>query len=381
MKKQLITLATATAMAAPVAVLADSHDDGMGWFDLYGQVHTSLDNEGYDNVDGDSGSLTLHDHSSRIGIRGEKGLDTGVEAFYQLEQAIHWHDFQSLQEDILDADRGLRDTFVGLRDEQLGELRYGRLPWLNNVVYGPGNFFPLQAGDPGNVISAAVNPVAGDGFPANPGRAGFTEYETDEANPDNAVNDTQDAVQYTTPDLGAFGASLTVHPSHINDAGDQEHNFMAIGTYNEGPLSVQATFFQWHYTADDDMSALVGSAEYDFGGMRIGGGGLAASNDADDQDNNAVWLGGDMDVTNRGTVKAQLAQHLADASDSDTLMMAVGYDFQLAEQTKLYANLVWFDNDDQANVAPHSYATSATTTDVGLGEDGTVTSFGVHHHF
>ncbi|MBK5944363.1 porin [Halorhodospira halophila] len=372
MKKQLITLATATAMAAPVAVLADSHDDGMGWFDLYGRVHLSLDHEGYDDANGDSGSLQVHDRRSRLGIQGENELDNGVTAFYQYEIQMNLDSFEDLDNLLNDGD-AKRDTFVGLRSDELGQLRVGRLGILNSIAYGPGNYFATQAGDPANILSAAT-PL--------PARYGFADdnWDEEQSNP---------AIEYTTPSFGSVSARAILMPSHVDIPGDQEHNWMVMVDYAEGPLSLQGTVAEWYAVDDPDDSAMVFVAQgnYDLGGVNVGGGALTVSSDDDDADNSAVWLGGNMPVTERGTAKAQLSYLSGDRSDSDASIFAVGYDFALAERTTLYANAVFIDNDDEQAIVPHGYASTAPSTaiedepSIEPGDSGTVVSGGVIYNF
>jgi len=381
MKKKLITLATATAMAAPVAVLADSHDDGMGWFDLYGRAHLSLDFEGYDNDAGDAGSLQVHDRRSRLGIQGENELDNGVTAFYQYEIQMNLDSFEDLQ-NLLENGDAMRDTFVGLRSDELGQLRAGRLGILNSIAYGPGNYFATQAGDPANILSSAT-PL--------PARYGFVN-DADTGAGNRPDDDQNIAVEYETPSFGAVSARAILMPSHVDVDGDQEHNWMVMVDYAEGPLSLQGTVAEWYtvgagdYAAEENLddSAMVFAIQgnYDLGGMNVGGGALTVSSDEDDADNSAVWLGGNMPVTDRGTAKAQLSYLSGDASDTDASIFAVGYDFALAERTTLYANAAFISNDDNQRVHPHSYASTAgDSTVIGRGENGTVVSGGVIYNF
>ncbi|MCG5541544.1 MULTISPECIES: porin [unclassified Halorhodospira] len=396
MKKQLITLATATAMAAPVAVLADSHDDGMSWFDLYGRAHLSLDFEGYDNDAGDAGSLQVHDRRSRLGIQGENELDNGVTAFYQYEIQMNLDSFEDLQ-NLLENGDAMRDTFVGLRSDELGQLRAGRLGILNSIAYGPGNYFATQAGDPANILATAT-PL--------PARYGFVQDDPlDYQDPNDQGGDRPDgdssiAVEYETPAFGPVSARAILMPSHVDVDGDQEHNWMVMVDYSDGPLSLQGTVAEWYTVGveddeanpntpdlvpdgdlDDSSMVFAIQGNYDLGGMNVGGGALTVSADEDDSDNSAVWFGGNMPVTDRGTAKAQLSHLSGDRSDSDASIFAVGYDFALAERTTLYGVASFVNNDDEQGIVPHSYASTAPSTGIGADESGTVVSGGIIHNF
>ena len=73
MKKSLIALAVAGAMAAPMAAQADAT--------LYGSLRIKV-------MDNDNVSTGVVDNFSRIGIKGSSDLFSGAKAIYQFEQAI-----------------------------------------------------------------------------------------------------------------------------------------------------------------------------------------------------------------------------------------------------------------------------------------------------
>ncbi|MCG5527516.1 MULTISPECIES: porin [Halorhodospira] len=359
MKKQLITLATATAMTAPAAVLADAHSDGP---EVYGRVHLSLDHEGYDvNAAGDSGDLTLASRTSRIGVRGSEEVSYGLTAIYQFEHQLDASDsgFSGQQ---------LRDTFVGVQGDW-GQVRAGRLPALNGIVYGPGNFFPTQAGDPGNVL-LAMGAAEDDGSFLG-GRA-------------------SGVVEYTTALAGPVQASVQFIPSAYEEPGDHEHDYSLWVTYDEGPLAAQGTVYVYHYDDDpvgsgaeagdnDTLAAL--QAEYDFGLFRVGGGFATVSSDVDDMDDSAAWLGAGFDVTETGTINVQYSGLMADRDDADASIIALGFTEALSDRTSAYANVAFIDNDEKNAVNPHSYASTGPQDGIANDEDGQVVSVGVIHDF
>lgn len=73
MKKNIIALAVASAIAAPVA-MADAPT-------VYGQIYMSVDNLT------DAGT-TVNSHSSRFGIKGSNDLGNGLKAVYKLEFGV-----------------------------------------------------------------------------------------------------------------------------------------------------------------------------------------------------------------------------------------------------------------------------------------------------
>ena len=76
MKKSLIALAVAGALAAPMVAQADAT--------LYGSLRIKVENtEGATND-----NLDVNDNSSRIGVKGSSELFSGAKAIFQFEQAV-----------------------------------------------------------------------------------------------------------------------------------------------------------------------------------------------------------------------------------------------------------------------------------------------------
>lgn len=76
MRKSTLAIAIAAAIAAPMAVQADTT--------LYGQAHMSLD---YQDSDAGSG-FDLLSNSSRIGVKGDHKISDGLSAVYKMEWQV-----------------------------------------------------------------------------------------------------------------------------------------------------------------------------------------------------------------------------------------------------------------------------------------------------
>ena len=76
MKKNIIALAVASAIAAPVA-MADAPV-------VYGQINAAIDSLGGDGADG----MKTTDRDSRIGVKGSADLGNGLKAVYKMEQGL-----------------------------------------------------------------------------------------------------------------------------------------------------------------------------------------------------------------------------------------------------------------------------------------------------
>ena len=118
MKKKLIAIAVAGAFIAPVA-MADT-----GNVTIYGQANVS-----YESIRNDNGKTALgvtvngvtnnqiSSDASRIGFKGSEDLGGGTSAVWQIEQGVAF-------------DTGAwatanRNTYAGLKNESMGEIRLG----------------------------------------------------------------------------------------------------------------------------------------------------------------------------------------------------------------------------------------------------------------
>lgn len=129
MKKLLLASAMMTLLV-PIAQAAP---------EIYGKafvVADYVDQEAdYDNRDGapddaDKDSLQINSHFSRLGFRGSEAMTENTDVVYQLEYGID-----------IDGDESRtfesRDTYLGLKNDNYGELRLGRNSSVFSYLYGP----------------------------------------------------------------------------------------------------------------------------------------------------------------------------------------------------------------------------------------------------
>jgi predicted porin len=96
MKKSVLTLAVAGALALPFAAQADTI--------LYGSARVSVD---YLQVEGDSSAWDIVNNDSRLGVLGSEDLGGGLSAIYQYEFGVDVTEGGNFESD--------RPKFVGLR--------------------------------------------------------------------------------------------------------------------------------------------------------------------------------------------------------------------------------------------------------------------------
>ena len=144
MKKLLLATAIA-ALSVSAAQAAPT---------VYGKAFVTVDYEDIESNDGDSDSLQINSHASRIGFKGSEAMTANTDVIYQLEYGVD-----------IDADDSRtfasRDTFLGLNNKNFGEFRFGRnqssLDRINNVVTADGGYWDNLGSDDNMVDSGRID--------------------------------------------------------------------------------------------------------------------------------------------------------------------------------------------------------------------------------
>ena len=140
MKKLLLATAIA-ALSVSAAQAAPT---------VYGKAFVTVDYEDIESNAGDSDSLQINSHASRIGFKGSEAMTANTDVIYQLEYGVD-----------IDADDSKtfesRDTFLGLNNKNFGEFRFGRnqssLDRINNVVTADGGYWD-NLGETDNMVDS-----------------------------------------------------------------------------------------------------------------------------------------------------------------------------------------------------------------------------------
>lgn len=99
MKKNILAIAIASAVAAPVA-FADAPT-------VYGQFNAAIDSV---SVDGGSNDMDVVSRNSRVGVKGSEDLGNGLKAVYQFETTVNVAGGNNANGGF----GGMRNTFVGV---------------------------------------------------------------------------------------------------------------------------------------------------------------------------------------------------------------------------------------------------------------------------
>lgn len=190
MNKKVMAIAVAGLFAAPAVALAQKST-----VEIYGRANLAID---YWKADGATagptanlkGRVRIVDGSSRVGFRGVEDLGQGLRAIFQIESGINidngQNTGQSGSQNLSSGTFASRDSFVGI-DSNFGRLTFGRqsIYWANGIFFQAGANYtytdlPFLTGTLSRV---------GVGVARN-----------------------SNTLQYTTPTVGGFNATLSYSP-------------------------------------------------------------------------------------------------------------------------------------------------------------------------
>ena len=313
MKKNIIAMAVAAAVAAPAAAMADTT--------LYGKIHVSYDLWGGDTAD--SSDYSLASNSSRVGIKGKEVISDNLSLIYQWENGLDWG---------AEAGAGIgsetRNTFVGFTGGW-GTAIAGR---HDTPFKSLGRKYDLF----GDTIGDARAITRGRG--ASGTTAGFDER-------------LDNVIAYATPNLGGFHAMGAYVSNWSGDDAsgatriNNDYDALSVTAgYEIGGLMIDAGY-EVHNTdgafgTTDEESAYRVGAGYKIGGLKVVGLyqsisdlGFSEGTDVDMYGAGAAYTFG------KSTIKGQYyaADDVDGMDDSDGTLWVVGYDYKMSKQTSVYA--------------------------------------------
>jgi len=90
MKKNLITLSVAAALAMPIVTNAAKVAGEK--LEVYGKLHMSIDNSNRDDPTVNNDGISISSNSSRLGFKGKMPLENGMKLIWQVEQEVRLDD-------------------------------------------------------------------------------------------------------------------------------------------------------------------------------------------------------------------------------------------------------------------------------------------------
>lgn len=317
MQKKLIALAVASLVSAPA--LAQSQ------VSIYGVVDVGIESAKFNSADGNVTRMFNSGHTTnRIGFKGSEDLGNGMKANFVLEGQpnpdIGTHGAQFWG----------RLATVGLSSNSWGSVNFGRqyTPWFttqasNDIFYtaGAGSNYTLLAGD-----TRMSNSIRYDSV----NMSGFTFA---------ALYGMGEQVAGVSSDLGDEGLTAATEK-----AGRAAGLNLA---YANGPFVVRYGYETQTKTLGPDVSRKSNqlNGSYDFKVVKITAGFNTHKQNAV-QDHRAWYLGAAMPVFGKDLVKLGYTR-LNDkmTANSDSRLIALGYEHPMSKRTTLYATYAKMNND------------------------------------
>ncbi|MFA5171155.1 MAG: porin [Sulfuriferula sp.] len=350
MNKKLIAIAIAAAVSAP-AMAATSN------VEVYG-----LMNIGVDSVTNGSGVAGNHDttrvgrvtdYVSRIGFKGTEDLGNGLAAVWQIEQQISSDGSDGAGAGVLGQSAtgaSLRNTFVGLKSKDMGEVRLGRHDTPYKMATGSLDQFGDTMADYNGLVSAAN------------GRGASSYFDQRASN----------VVAYITPNFSGFtavGAYVFGAESATTGSPDSSGNAYSLaGMYTAGPLYLTAAY-EKHNFGSAGVGSLGGVANTDEKAWKLGASysimdfTLAAMYEKTDDSlaagankyGHRTWFLSGKYQMGAVALKAQYANAGSDdqtfgtvKGDDGAKQYSLGVDYGFSKRTTLYALYSKVSNDTNA---------------------------------
>lgn len=354
MKKKLIVIGIAAALAAPLAAQAG--------VEVYGDARVSLDwvNNNDATAGKEDNALSLSSNYSNIGFRGDEDLGGGLSVLWKLEQEIG-----------IDTGTfgGGRDTYVGLGGS-FGTVLGGHMRTPYRAATEVLDPFANTRAD----YNAVIGSFAGAGI------------MNDEARTSNTIS-------YMTPDMGGFRAALAYMLANTAGTDDlpmtttqsDQDAWSLSADYNNGPIFASVAY--------ETLSGVGGGGD-DVTAWKIGGsytimdattiGALYENIDAGGAigDRNAWGLS----VSHRmGSTTLMAAYNAADdtsVGNDGANQFSIGVKQALSKSTEVYALYTQVGNDNAGAYRLDNYNPgNIGGSPVIPGEDMSAFSFGINHMF
>ena len=315
MKKNILAIAIASAVAAPVA-MADAPT-------VYGQFNVAIDSV---SVDGGTSGMNVVNRNSRVGVKGSEDLGNGMKAVYQLETTVNVPNGATAGGSF----GGARNTFVGVAGG-FGTVVMGRHDSPLRMIQPKDGF--ADNANAGNNTSRFNGGLAGE-----------------------------DRVDEVVAYLGTFGdisvAAALVGQNGLAGAEDPSltHTNSFSVAYGSKSKPLYAAVAMTGETDSGRGAITRATVQYNQAGL------LASfMYNAQDSVGSSMTLGG---AYKMGTLtpRAKLSMVSYDAAGADDSMnMAVGVDYSLGKKTRVYAE---YASLDENNASTGGNATTAMS--VGL---------------
>ncbi|ATO20534.1 porin [Acinetobacter sp. LoGeW2-3] len=364
MKKTAIALTIGASILTPmIASAADVK--------LYGRAHVSLD---YLDDGQDYQEVGLSSNSSRLGFKVEQKINDDLNVFAQIEQEIS---FASGDQDSKAINFSTRDTFVGLKNDQYGQLRVGRFDSPFKTTRSPVNQFGDMIGDIRNVTRVGdlkfdernentleyKSPKFADGFNVLAAISMNSGKENSKTADDSGKDDSK-----------AYDLALTYKKDRIDFAaayqnfGKNSANTAAPTEETDSERDAFRIAGSYQFTESLNLGALYQKAQFE---------------DTDRGLDAQVWgVSGEYKFTPKTLLRTEYFYRDVDREDANTSLIALGMEHKLDPALRLYGNVATTLNDKNANLTPWKEGRSLGNGVSGsAGQDALALSLGMRYDF
>lgn len=353
MKKKIIALAVAGALAAPLAAQAEVN--------VYGIAHLSIDSVKNEDQAGNTTKeiYEVKSRASRVGVKGSEDLGNGLKAVYGMEWEVS-----------LDENDGInkgRNAFVGLAGG-FGTVLAGKHDTPMKMSTAKLDMFSDEAGDYNTTV-------------------GFHDVRAN------------NAIAYVSPAFSGLTIAAAVVPGETtksNDGVKNDADGLADATsiaamYSGGPLfaalayeSISQDYLNAAYGTDqfgDDLVKTRAGVGYSMAGLKVAFVYEKQDFGSDDRDLMQLQAGYTMGAN---TFKAMYGNtgKVGDFSKTGADSYAIGIDHAFSKTTKVYAQYAAVDGEDNYVGSVDDIAGAvAGGTFPSTADDTTVLSFGMKTKF
>jgi len=281
MKKFLLVIVVTSLLSS--AVLASNHM-------FYGKANLSINRTDQNNTN----DVDLNSNASRIGVKGSNPISDNLKAVYQIEYELFLDDGTDSSNDEFKQ----RNSFVGLQGG-FGKVIVGKHDTLAKLAQGKiDQFNDLSYGDIKNLIKGE--------------------------------NRASNIIIYTSPVFNGFTTKFALVPDE--DSTKSDDMISASIRYQLGSLTVNAAHEDGR-AIDSTVDSLTRvTAEYKFDNLVLGV--LYQQADEINNDQDAFIMSGNYKLKNGLIAKFQYGE--SDDEEETTKQIAVGADFKLNKQVKLF---------------------------------------------
>ncbi|MFV8782544.1 porin [Microbulbifer sp. SA54] len=287
MKKTAISL----AIAAMIPAFASAEEV----FNFYGKANASFQS----NDEGDGSVTDIKSNASRLGVKGELPLDSGIKGIYKMEYEV---DIDGEADETFSQ----RNIFAGL-EGGFGQVIGGKFDTPLKVAQKKVDLFNDLEGDIKSLITKSDNRESNN-------------------------------FQYTTPSFAGFKVSAAYISNKdaeiFDDAGnlvDTRDNGTSVSfAYDNNGVYLAYAYDQDVEANDWNVNRVIG--QYDFGNLQVGA--LYEEQEKADSSKQDGWMTSVAYKINNWTAKAQYGQSDIVKTDGETF--SLGLDYKLSKAAKVF---------------------------------------------